>query len=153
MSNVVKEKSFAFEVRVVNLYKYLCNEKKEFVLSKQLLRCGTAIGALVREAEQAESKPDFVHKMAIALKEANETEYWILLLWETGYLNTREAESAINDNKERLKLLTRIINSTKLRNGHMTAVNYQLSTEYREISCFFAILHDYVDKRVKDFIL
>lgn len=77
MSNVVKEKSFAFAVRVVNLYKYLCNEKKEFVLSKQLLRCGTAIGALVREAEQAESKPDFVHKMAIALKEANETEYWI----------------------------------------------------------------------------
>lgn len=113
MSNVVKEKSFAFAVRVVNLYKYLCNEKKEFVLSKQLLRCGTAIGALVREAEQAESKPDFVHKMAIALKEANETEYWILLLWETGYLNTNEAESAINDNKELLKLLTRIINSTK----------------------------------------
>jgi len=113
MSNVVKEKSFAFAVRVVNLYKYLCNEKKEFVLSKQLLRSGTAIGALVREAEQAESKPDFVHKMAIALKEANETEYWILLLRETGYLNANEAESAINDNKELLKLLTRIINSTK----------------------------------------
>jgi four helix bundle protein len=73
-------KSFAFAVKIVNLYKYLCNEKKEFVLSKQLLRSGTAIGALVREAEQAESKPDFVHKMAIALKEANETEYWILLL-------------------------------------------------------------------------
>jgi four helix bundle protein len=99
--------------RVVNLYKYLCNEKKEFVLSKQLMRSDTAIGAMVREAEQAESKPDFVHKMAIALKEANETEYWILLLQETGYLNAKEAESAINDNKELLKLLTRVINSTK----------------------------------------
>ena len=113
MSNVVKEKSSAFSVRVVNLYKYLYNEKKEFVLSKQLPGSGTVIGALVREAEQAESKPDFVHKMAIALKEANETEYWILFLRETGYLNTNEAESAINDNKELLKLLTRIINSTK----------------------------------------
>jgi four helix bundle protein len=106
-------KSFAFAVKIVNLYKYLCNEKKEFVLSKQLLRSGTAIGALVREAEQAESKPDFVHKMAIALKEANETEYWILLLCETGYLTTNKAESFINDNKELLKLLTSIINSTK----------------------------------------
>jgi four helix bundle protein len=115
MSNVVKEKSFAFAVRVVNLYKHLCSEKKEFVLSKQLLRSGTAIGALVREAEQAESKPDFVHKMAIALKEANETEYWILLLHETGYLTASETESVTNDNKELLKLLTSIINSTKQR--------------------------------------
>jgi len=113
MGNVVKDKSFAFAVQVVNLYRYLCDEKKEFVLSKQLLRSGTAIGALVREAEQAESKPDFVHKMAIALKEANETEYWILLLRETCYLNENEAESIINDNKELLKLLTSIIKSTK----------------------------------------
>jgi len=71
----LQTKSFAFAVRVVNLRKFLCAEKKEYVLSKQLLRSGTAIGALVREAEQAESKPDFIHKMAIALKEANETEY------------------------------------------------------------------------------
>jgi four helix bundle protein len=111
----LQTKSFAFAVRVVNLYKYLRSKKKEFVLSKQLLRSGTAIGALVREAEQAESKPDFVHKMGIALKEANETEYWILLLSETGYLTTSEAESIINDNKELLKLLTSIINSTKQR--------------------------------------
>ena len=109
----LQTKSFAFAVRVVNLYKYLCNEKNEFVLSKQLLRSGTAIGALAREAEQAESTADFVHKMAIALKEANETEYWILLICETGYLNADEAESIINDNKELLKLLTSIINSTK----------------------------------------
>lgn len=111
--NAIEDKSFAFAVRVVNLYKYLCIEKKEYVLSKQLLRSGTAIGALVREAEQAESKPDFIHKMAIALKEANETEYWVLLLAETDYLNTQESESIISDNKELLKLLISIINSTK----------------------------------------
>ncbi len=109
----LQTKAFTFAVRVVNLYKQLSTEKKERVLSKQLLRSGTAIGALVREAEQAESKPDFIHKMAIALKEANETEYWFLLLRETGYLNTNEAESFIDANKELLKLLTSIINSTK----------------------------------------
>ena len=112
-TNAIEDKSFAFAVRIVNLYKYLCNEKKEYVLSKQLLRSGTAIGALIREAEQAESKPDFTHKMAIALKEANVTEYWVLLLAETGYLTAQESESIINENKELLKLLTSIINSTK----------------------------------------
>ena len=111
----LQTKSFAFAVRVVNLYRFLCTDKKEYVLSKQLLRSGTAIGALVREAEQAESKSNFVHKMAIALKEANETEYWILLLCETGYLNANEAESIINDNKELLKLLISTINSSKQR--------------------------------------
>ncbi|MBA3967625.1 MAG: four helix bundle protein [Nitrospirales bacterium] len=109
----LQTKSFAFAVRIVNLSRLLRTEKKEFVLSKQLLRSGTAIGALVREAEQAESKLDFVHKLAIALKEANETEYWVLLLRETEYLTAMEAESLINDNKELLKLLTSIINSTK----------------------------------------
>ncbi len=113
MDNVVKDKSFAFAVRIVNLYKYLAAEKKEFVLSKQLLRSGTAIGALVREAEQAESKLDFIHKLAIALKEANETEYWVFLLQETEYLTAKEAESLLNDNTELLKLLTSIINTTK----------------------------------------
>lgn len=82
----LQAKSFAFAVQVVNLYKLLRAEKREGILSKQLLRSGTAIGALVREAEQAESKADFVHKLAIALKEANETEYWLALLHETGYL-------------------------------------------------------------------
>ncbi|MEZ6060700.1 MAG: four helix bundle protein [Planctomycetaceae bacterium] len=85
--------------RIVNLHKFLCADKKEYVLSKQLLRSGTAIGALVREAEQAESKPDFVHKLAIALKEANETEYWILLLHKAEYLTVRESESILEDNK------------------------------------------------------
>ena len=110
----LQNKSFQFAVRVVKLCKHLCDDKREFVLSKQLLRSGTAIGALVREAEQAESKPDFIHKMAIALKEANETEYWILLLRETGFLTTIEADSIIGDNKELLKLLTTIIKSTKV---------------------------------------
>lgn len=112
-NNIVREKSFAFAVRVVRLYRFLSAEHKEFVLSKQVLRSGTAIGALVREAEQAESKPDFIHKLAIALKEANETEYWLELLRETAYLSASEAESIITDNKELLKLLTSIIKSTK----------------------------------------
>jgi four helix bundle protein len=115
MGNVVKEKSFAFAIRIVNLHRFLAAEKKEFVLSKQLLRSGTAIGALVREAEQAESKPDFVHKMAIALKEANETEYWLELLNETKYLETAAFVSVQKDVVELLKLLTSIINSTKQR--------------------------------------
>ena len=106
-------KSFAFAIRIVNLYKHLASEKKEYILSKQLLRSGTAIGALVREAEQAESKLDFVHKLAIALKEANETEYWLLLLRETSYLTAIETDSIVYDNKELLKLLTSIITSTK----------------------------------------
>jgi len=113
MPNMVKEKSFAFAVRIVNLHRFLNSDKKEYVLAKQLLRSGTAIGALVREAEQAESKPDFIHKMAIALKEANETKYWILLLRETRYLTANEAESILSDNTELLKLLTSIIKTTK----------------------------------------
>src|SRR5580658_5710905 len=102
MSNAIKEKSFAFAVRIVNLYIYLCKKKKEFVLSKQLLRSGTAIGASVRETEQAESKADFVHKMSLALKEANETDYWILLLSETNFLTPKESESILTDNTELL---------------------------------------------------
>ncbi len=112
-NNVVKEKSFAFAVRVVALYKFLTDEKKEYILSKQVLRSGTAIGALVREAEQAESKKDFVHKLAIALKEANETEYWLELLHKTEYLNAPEFLSIHNDVVELLKLLTSIIKSSK----------------------------------------
>ena len=113
MTSPLKDKSFAFAIRIVNLYKYLCSVKKEYILSKQLLRSGTAIGALVREAEQAESKADFIHKLAIALKEANETEYWILLLRETDYLTPKESESILNDLKELLKLLISIIKTTK----------------------------------------
>src|SRR5690242_10108812 len=77
--NLLKDKSFMFAIRIIKLYKYLCDEKKEFVLSKQVLRCGTSVGALVREAEHAESKADFVHKLAISQKEINETIYWLEL--------------------------------------------------------------------------
>lgn len=112
--NVIKEKSFDFAVRIVKLSRFLIEIKKEFVLSKQLLRSGTAIGALVREAEQAESKADFIHKMAIALKEANETDYWIELLYHSGIIIQNEYESINPDIIELLKLLTSIIKSSKL---------------------------------------
>lgn len=113
--NVVQDKSFSFAVRIVNLYKYLTTEHKEYVLSKQLLRSGTAVGALIREAEQAESKADFVHKMAISLKEADESAYWLELLKETEYLEVKAYDSIIADNIELLKLLTSIIKSTKAK--------------------------------------
>jgi four helix bundle protein len=113
MDSPLKDKSFAFAIRIVNLYKHLSSDKKEYILSKQLLRSGTAVGALVREAEYGESKSDFIHKLAIALKEANETEYWILLLRETNYLTTKQCESIIDDLKELLRLLTSIIKTTK----------------------------------------
>jgi four helix bundle protein len=115
----VQSKSFTFAVRIVNLYKHLCNSKREYVLSKQVLRCGTAIGALIREADYAESKGDFIHKMAIALKEAHETEYWLLLLRRTDYLSASAFESIHRDVVELLKLLIAIINSSKrnMNNG------------------------------------
>jgi len=111
--NVIMEKSFAFALRIVKLYKFLCEEKREFVLSKQALRSGTAIGALVREAVQAESKPDFIHKLAIALKEANETNYWLDLLHQSGYINDKSHAAISADLAELLKLLTAIIKSAK----------------------------------------
>lgn len=110
---MVKDKSFAFSVRIIRLYQYLCREKKEYVLSKQLLRSGTAVGALIREAEQAESKADFIHKLAIALKEANETDYWIDLLKATDYLEEKAFNSIKSDIVELLKLLISIIKTTK----------------------------------------
>jgi len=117
--NIVREKSFSFALRIVKLYQFLTEKKREFVLGKQLLRSGTAIGALVREAEQAESKPDFIHKTAIALKEANESDYWIELLSQSGYLTEAEYLSIHSDLAELLKMLTAIIKTTKasLKNG------------------------------------
>ncbi|MDD3962629.1 MAG: four helix bundle protein [Bacteroidales bacterium] len=111
--NVVKNKSFDFALRVVKMYQFLCEQKKEFALSKQLLRSGTAVGALVREAEQAESPADFIHKMAIALKEANETEYWIELLFQANYIDEPSYNSIKTDSTEILKLLISIIKTTK----------------------------------------
>ena len=111
--NVLKDKSFKFAVRIVNLYKYLCDEKKEFVLSKQVLRSGTSVGAMVREAEHSESKADFVHKLAIAQKEINETIYWIELLNVTEYLTLELFNSLTNDAVEIIKMLTTSIKTAK----------------------------------------
>jgi four helix bundle protein len=111
--NVLKNKSFEFAIRIVKLCEFLRKNKKEYVLSKQILRSGTSIGALVRESEYAESKADFIHKLTIALKEANETEYWLDLLNRTNYLNVEQSNSLILDNKELLKLLISIIKATK----------------------------------------
>lgn len=113
MANIIEEKSFAFAVRIVNLYKHLNETKSEFVLSKQLLRSGTSIGANVAEAEQAQSTADFVSKMSIALKEASETKYWIRLLTETNYLTSTESTSILNDCIELEKILVSIIKSSK----------------------------------------
>jgi len=111
--NIIKEKSYSFSIRIVNLYKFLCDEKKEFVLSKQILRSGTSIGALTWESEHAESKPDFIHKLAVALKEANETDYWLNILKDTGYINNKMFQSIDKDCKEVIKILVTIIKSSK----------------------------------------
>ena len=116
--NILKNKSFNFAIRIVNIYKFLISEKKEYVMSKQLLRSGTAIGALHREAEQAESKADFIHKLAIAQKECNETIYWLELLKETDYLTKNQFESINNNAIELIKLLTSIIKTTKSNINH-----------------------------------
>ena len=111
--NVLLDKSFGFAVRIVKLYKYLCDTKKEFVLSKQLLRCGTLIGANISESQDAQSTNDFISKLSISLKEARETKYWIKLLKETDYLTENEANSVTKDLIEIVKLLVSIIKSTK----------------------------------------
>ena len=111
--NIIMEKSLTFSIRIVNLHKYLVKEKKEYMVSKQVYRSGTSIGANIAEAQQAQSKSDFVHKMSIALKEASETNYWIRLLHATDYLNDKAMESMIQDCSELEKMLTVIIKSAK----------------------------------------
>lgn len=113
MDGAVKQKSFSFAVRIVKLTKYLRENKKEQVLSKQLLRCGTSIGANVAEAQQAQSRPDFISKFNIALKEAAETDYWLCLLHETGYLSNQQFSSIIFDCREVEKILVSIVKSAK----------------------------------------
>ena len=113
IENVIEIKSFDFAVRIVNLYKYLTAFKKEYVLSKQLLRSGTSVGANVAEAEQAQSRPDFVSKMNIALKETSETKYWIKLLKATDFLSEKESSSLLSDCVKLEKLLVSIIKSSK----------------------------------------
>ena len=113
MTNAIEEKSFHFAVRVVKLSKYLREEKKEYILSKQLMRSGTSIGANIIESQQAQSRADFISKLNIALKEAVETNYWLRLLQATDYLTDSEYLSIIADCKELEKLLTAIIKTSR----------------------------------------
>ena len=106
--NASVDKSFEFAVRIVNLYKYLTREHKEYVLSKQLLRCGTGIGANVAEAQRGQSKADLIAKMSIALKEANEAHYWLKLLYRTEYLTNTQFESLESDIQELIGILMAI---------------------------------------------
>jgi four helix bundle protein len=113
--NLVLSKAYAFALRAVKMYKYLMNERKEYVLSKQMLRAGTSVGANVNEAVSAQSKRDFVHKLSIALKEARETSYWLNLLKDSDYIN-QESFNEMNDAcQELIKILTSIILTTKER--------------------------------------
>lgn len=114
-NNIIVDKSKTFAVRIIKLYKYLCENKKEYVLSKQLLRSGTSIGANIKEAIRGQSKADFIAKMSIALKEASETEYWLELLYETDFIDQKQFNSIYADNNELLKLLTSIVKSSKER--------------------------------------
>ena len=111
--NVLHTKSYAFSIRVVNLARYLNVEKKEYILSKQVLRSGTAICALVSEAEFAQSHADLINKLTVGLKEANETKYWISLLHDTQYISPKMYESLIKDIKEIISLLVSIIKKLK----------------------------------------
>ena len=111
--SVLKSKSFDFAIRVVKLSRYLVQEKQEFVLSKQVLRSGTSIGANVEEANQAQSKKDFIHKLAIALKEATETNYWLRLMRESNTLEKALADSLLDDCQQIQRILTASIKTTK----------------------------------------
>ncbi len=111
--NILKDKSFAFAVRMVNLYKFLKKEHGEYIISQQLIRSGTSVGAIVREAEHAESLKDFIHKLSIGLKEANESKYWLDLLFATDFINKKMYESLNNDCEELLKLLIASVKTSK----------------------------------------
>ncbi len=111
--NIVEKKSFKFAIRIVNLYKHLTADKKEYIMSKQLLKCGTSIGANVAEAECGQTKADFYAKLSIALKEARETYFWLRLLCETEYLTEKEFISMEVDIKEIIALLTAICKTTQ----------------------------------------
>jgi four helix bundle protein len=111
--NVIVDKSQAFAIRTIKLYKFLSEEKREFIISKQLLRSGTSIGANVKEGVRAGSKNDFTNKMNISLKEASETEYWLNLLHETNFLTNRQFDSIMSDCNELIKILTAIVKSAR----------------------------------------
>lgn len=111
--NILKVKSYQFAIRVVRLYQFLCKEKKEFVISKQILRSGTAIGALIREAEFAQSRADFTNKMHVALKEANETIYWLEILSDARYIDEKMFQSLHGDCEELMRILISTVKTSK----------------------------------------
>lgn len=113
--HITRNKSFDFAIKVVELVRSIQNSEKEYVLSRQLLRSGTAIGAMIREAEHAEIRRDFVHKMNIGLKEANESRYWLELLHKTKYIDETSFKESWNWNTELIKLLATIVKSSKLK--------------------------------------
>ena len=113
MDNAIQDKSFRFAVRIVNLCRYLQTEQKEYILTKQLLKSGTSIGANVSESQQAQSRLDFINKLNIALKEAYETNYWLRLLHETSFMTNEEFQSIIADCQELERLLISIIKTSK----------------------------------------
>lgn len=111
--NIVKEKSYDFSLRIIKLYRYLIDKEKEFVLSKQILKCGTSIGANIEEAIGGQSKKDFISKICIAYKEARECHYWIRLLRDSSFIDNTSATSLLNDCDELVKLTGKIISSSK----------------------------------------
>ena len=111
--SIIKDKNFLFAKRIIKLYQYLIETKKEFVISKQILRSGTAVGALVREAQNAESRADFIHKLGIAQKECDESLYWLELLFESGYLKQKEFTSIQSEASDLLKMIRSAIITTK----------------------------------------
>ena len=112
-NNIILDKSKSFALRIIKLYKYLCDSKKEYILSKQILRSGTSIGANAKEGANAQSKADFCAKMYVAYKEANETEYWLELLYESGYIEKNAFDSMYSDCKELIKILAAINKNEK----------------------------------------
>ena len=111
--SILKSKSYNFAVQIVKLSKLISEEKKEYLLSKQILKSGTSIGALIREAEFAQSRSDFINKMSIALKEANETDYWLDLLKDTGYISNQNHQSLKNECKELISILVASVKTSK----------------------------------------
>ena len=110
---MIRQKTIDFAIRIVNFYKYLCDEKKEYVICKQILRCGTSIGANVRESKNAQTDPDYLTKMNIALKEADETQYWLEVLYRSTIISETEYKSMNEDLKEIIAILVSIVKKLK----------------------------------------
>jgi four helix bundle protein len=111
--SILKEKSYLFAISIVRLSQHLQADMKEFVLSKQILRSGTSVGALIREAEFGQTRKDFIHKMSIALKEANETEYWLSILKDTNYIDEEYYNKSTSDVKELIAMLVSTVKTAK----------------------------------------